>query len=97
MRAAILTLILLLPGLAAAQSSNSSSNCSDGVCTRIESWRPDGGRGPGWTRAERWREDDRGWQGAWPPSAWGWAPPRGWHGRDDDRPRRRGHGRDEDD
>ncbi len=113
MRAALTLSLLLLPpllaGPAAAQSSNSSSNCSDGWCTRVESWRPDDRRGgPGWTRVERWVERPGGWPGGWhvphPPAAWGWgsgwgwAPPRGWHrGDDDDRPRRWRRGRDDDD
>ncbi|MCU0886673.1 MAG: hypothetical protein MUC64_01425 [Rubritepida sp.] len=105
MRAALTLSLLLLPpllaGPAAAQSSNSSSNCSDGWCTRVESWRPDDRRGgPGWTRVERWVERPGGWHVPHPPAAWGWgwAPPRGWHrGDDDDRPRRSRRGRDDDD
>jgi hypothetical protein len=102
MRAMLPVLLLLLPVGAAAQSSNSSSNCSDGWCSRVESWRPDDRRGgPGWTRVERWVERPGTWHAPplpWgPPAAWGWAPPRGWWGSDDDRPRRGRRGRDDDD
>lgn len=85
--------LLLLPATAGAQSSDSSVNCSNGVCTRVESWRPDDGRGRGWTTIERWREDrPRHAQRHWAPPYW--TPP-GWH---DDRPHRRPRrDRDEDD
>jgi hypothetical protein len=58
----------LPPALAGSQSSNSSSNCSDGRCSRVESYREEG-RGERWgiTRIERWHEapraSSRGW---WP-------------------------------
>ncbi|NKC32623.1 hypothetical protein [Falsiroseomonas selenitidurans] len=48
-----------LGALAESQSSNTSSNCSDGRCTRVESLLVEDERGRrGWTRVERWREDD---------------------------------------
>lgn len=99
MRAALVLVFLLLPITAGAQSSNSSVNCSNGVCTRVESFRLEDGRR--WTRTERWLEDgprrrERGWdRHGWP--AHGWAPhgwtPRGWQ---EDRPRRHSR-RDRDD
>jgi hypothetical protein len=90
-RAAVTGLFALwlapLPALAESQSSNSSSNCSNGRCSRVESYVIEDRSGrEGWMRVERWREGQ------------GWTGPRA--GRDDDRraprnqPRR---GRDDDD
>jgi hypothetical protein len=46
-----------LPALAESQSSNSSSNCSDGRCSRVESFRVEDDTGRrGFTRVERWVE-----------------------------------------
>ncbi|WP_431282376.1 hypothetical protein ACQW02_23695 [Humitalea sp. 24SJ18S-53] len=54
--------LALMPALGQAQSSNSSTNCSNGNCTRLESYIPDDRRdGPGWTRFDAWREG-RAWQ-----------------------------------
>jgi len=86
--------LLLLPVAAAAQSHNSSSNCSDGVCTRHESYRPEGA--PPWAtqhRFERWEEgrlrrprggweDRHGWRP--PHSVWAWEQRRPRRARDDD-------------
>jgi hypothetical protein len=50
-----------LPSLAGSQSSNSSSNCSDGRCTRVESFIEENRFGRnGWTRIERWNENAPG-------------------------------------
>ncbi|NKE44759.1 hypothetical protein HB662_08215 [Roseomonas frigidaquae] len=62
-RAAVTGLLAIwlapLGAMAESQSSNSSSNCSDGRCTRVESLVVENGRERrGWTRTERWREDD---------------------------------------
>lgn len=79
-----------LAALADSQSSNSSTSCSNGRCTRVESlviqdrW---GERG--WVREERWRERERrpmrerAWRGwhPYPPYA---APRRDRRGDDDD-------------
>lgn len=44
---------------AESQSSNSSSNCSNGRCTRVESLVIEDDRGRrGWVRHEAWRERD---------------------------------------
>ncbi|MCW8084606.1 hypothetical protein OF850_03110 [Roseococcus sp. MDT2-1-1] len=55
--------LLALPGAAQAgsQSSNSSSNCSDGRCTHRESYTVDDDPyGPrGWVREERWQGNPR--------------------------------------
>jgi hypothetical protein len=46
-----------LPVLAESQSSNSSSNCSDGRCSRVERYVVEDERGrAGFTRVERWIE-----------------------------------------
>ncbi|MBU8537084.1 hypothetical protein [Falsiroseomonas tokyonensis] len=48
-----------LGAMAESQSSNSSSNCSNGRCSRVETLVVEDERGrSGWTRMERWREDD---------------------------------------
>ena len=48
-----------LPAAADSQSSNSSSNCSNGRCSRVESLTTEDQRGRrGWIRTERWREGD---------------------------------------
>ncbi len=79
-----------LPALAGSQSSTSSSNCSSGSCSRVDShvvedrW---GGRG--WVREERWRErgerrrPERDWRGGHGYPNY-WAPPRRGRDRDDD-------------
>jgi hypothetical protein len=63
-RAALTGLLALwlapLPAHADSQSSNSSSNCSGGLCTRLETYtREDDGRRRGWGVLETWREDQR--------------------------------------
>jgi hypothetical protein len=96
MRGTVLLLLgslVLAPtaALADSQSANSSSNCSNGRCSRVDSvviqdrwghW--------GWVREQSWRErgerrdrQDRDWRGGW----YGWQPhgyaPRHGRGRDD--------------
>jgi hypothetical protein len=46
------------PAMAGSQSSNSSSNCSNGRCTRVDTLvtEDDRGRIRGWQRVERWEE-----------------------------------------
>ncbi|HEV7268340.1 MAG TPA: hypothetical protein VGN83_26065 [Falsiroseomonas sp.] len=63
-RAAVTGLFALwlapLGAMAESQSSNSSTNCSNGHCTRVETRvveDRDGRRG--WTRVEEWREGRR--------------------------------------
>lgn len=54
-----------LPAIAGSQSSNSSSNCSDGRCTRVDSYVVQDKRGShGWTRYEYWDEKPRA-RSAW--------------------------------
>jgi hypothetical protein len=76
------------PALADSQSSNSSSNCSNGRCSRVETYVTQDRWGQrGWVREERWRERGydrrpyREWRGGYGYSPY-WAPPR--RGRDDD-------------
>lgn len=46
-----------LPVLAGSESSNSSSDCSNGRCTRVDSLVIEDRHGRrGWVREERWRE-----------------------------------------
>lgn len=64
-RAAVTGLFALwlapLPALAGSESSNSSSNCSNGRCTRVESLMIEDRHGRrGWVREERWREGGGG-------------------------------------
>jgi hypothetical protein len=55
--AALFAAAPMLPASAGSQSSNSSSNCSDGRCTRVETYAEDRGSDRwGWRRVERWRE-----------------------------------------
>ena len=56
--AAAASLFAVSPVMAASQSSNSSSNCSNGRCTRVDTLRieDDRGRARGWKRVERWDE-----------------------------------------
>jgi hypothetical protein len=56
-------LLLSAPAMADSQSSNSSSNCSNGICTRSDSLVIEGdGRRQGWVRQEVWDERARhGW------------------------------------
>lgn len=86
----LLGLLAGLPAWAESQSSNSSSNCSNGRCSRVDSLViEDGGRSRGYVREEYWREGRR-------------ADPRReqdvraqrWH---QDRDRRRGRDDDDDD
>jgi len=50
-------LALASPALAESQSSNASSNCSNGICTRSESLVIErDGRRQGWVREDAWRE-----------------------------------------
>ena len=46
------------PAMAGSQSSNSSSNCSNGRCSRVDTMviEDDRGRTRGWQRVERWDE-----------------------------------------
>ncbi|WP_207536842.1 hypothetical protein [Sabulicella rubraurantiaca] len=91
MRRGLLLGLLALPGAARAgsQSSNSSSNCSNGRCTERGSFVVEDQRGRrGWVREEHWREEsprryrerDRRHADAWWDSRY---PPRR-HRRDDD-------------
>lgn len=93
--ALLFTLLAPLPGVAESQSSNSSSNCSNGRCSRVDSlFIEDGGRSRGYVREEHWREER-------------WREGAGWHawrerafrapGRAEDRQRRRQRDRDDDD
>jgi hypothetical protein len=65
-RAAVTGLFALwlapLPALAGSQSSNSSSNCSDGRCRVVETLviEEQGGQ-RGWLRVEAW-DEERGWR-----------------------------------
>jgi hypothetical protein len=96
-RAAVTGLFALwlapLAAMAESQSSNSSSNCSNGRCTRVESYTVEDRHGRrGWVTEERWREgrqyrrrddDDRILRLFGRPGApWGYHAPR--RGRDDD-------------
>jgi hypothetical protein len=56
----LLALLLVpLPAGAESQSSNSSSNCSNGRCTRVDSLVVEDDRGRrGWVRHQAWRERD---------------------------------------
>jgi hypothetical protein len=73
MRRLAMLSLLLLPVAATAQSHNSSTNCSNGRCRRIESWSPNGAPPwMQWQRIEQWREGPR--------REWRHAPYR-WHGR----------------
>lgn len=48
------------PAHAGSQSSNSSSNCSDGRCTRVDTYVVQDKRGTSsWTRYEYWDEKPR--------------------------------------
>jgi hypothetical protein len=68
---AALVLLGATPAAAGSQSSNSSSNCSNGRCTRVERYETERGRfRQGWTRIDRWDErqrrrdwDERRWRG----------------------------------
>lgn len=56
------------PAAAGSQSSNSSSDCSNGRCARVESYDTRrGGFREGWTRIDRWDErrhrGERPWRG----------------------------------
>ena len=46
------------PAMAGSQSSNSSSNCSNGRCSRVDTLVIEDGRGRarGWQRVEAWEE-----------------------------------------
>jgi hypothetical protein len=94
MRAALLILATLavapIPALADSQSSNSSSNCSNGRCSRVESYSVEDRWGQrGWVREERWRErgerrrPEREWRGGYGQPYY-WAPPRRGRDRDGD-------------
>jgi hypothetical protein len=50
--------IAVSPVMAGSQSSNSSSNCSNGRCSRIDTLVIEDGRGRtrGWQRSETWKE-----------------------------------------
>lgn len=62
-RAAVTGLFALwlapIPADAGSQSSDSSSNCSNGRCTVVERFHAEDHRGRrGWVRTEAWRERD---------------------------------------
>ncbi|MGO1074677.1 hypothetical protein [Inquilinus sp. CA228] len=58
--ALVLFLAAAGPALADSQSSNSSSNCSNGRCTRVETYDVEDRHGSyGWTRVETWDEQPR--------------------------------------
>jgi hypothetical protein len=50
--------LAVAPAMAGSQSSNSSSNCSNGRCSRVDTLVIEDGRGRtrGWQRVERWNE-----------------------------------------
>jgi hypothetical protein len=50
--------LAVAPATAGSQSSNSSSNCSNGRCSRVDTLVIEDGRGRtrGWQRVERWDE-----------------------------------------
>lgn len=82
-------LLLGTPAIADSQSSNSSSNCSNGRCWRVDSYVVDDRYGRrGWVREERWRERDQRGHRQWQPGAvmaWPfWEPPRRMRRGDDD-------------
>ena len=97
-RAAVTGLFALwlapLPALAGSQSSNSSSDCSNGHCTRVDSYVVEDRHGRrGWSRVEQWREGHGrrwrheprdGWHGFRGDLPWGYAPPRRFKRDDDD-------------
>lgn len=88
--ALLLPLLAPLPGAAESHSSNSSSNCSNGRCSRLDSlFIEDGGWRRGYIREERWREEGR--RHAWREREFR---NRGWG---EDRQRRRQRDRDDDD
>ena len=64
-----LAVMAALPAHAGSQSSNSSSNCSNGRCTRVDTYVEEDKRGSwGWTRYESWRERpraERDWERGW--------------------------------
>ena len=52
--------IMVSSAYAGSQSSNSSSNCSNGRCTRVDTYSEQDKRGSwGWTRHESWYERPR--------------------------------------
>jgi hypothetical protein len=55
---AVAASLAVSPVMAGSQSSNSSSNCSNGRCSRIDTLVIEDGRGRirGWQRIERWEE-----------------------------------------
>ena len=73
------------PVVAGSQSSDSSSNCSNGRCTRVDRMVIEDRHGRrGWVREQSWRERDGRAPRGWAPGgrAWDWRLPR--RGRDDD-------------
>jgi hypothetical protein len=55
-----LAVMVALPAVAGSQSSNSSSNCSNGRCTRVDTYREEDKRGSwNWTRYDSWYERPR--------------------------------------
>lgn len=55
-----LMILASFPADAGSQSSNSSSNCSSGRCTRVDTHIEEDKRGTwGWTRYESWDERPR--------------------------------------
>jgi hypothetical protein len=74
-----------LPAAAESQSSDSSSNCSNGRCSRVDRLVIEDRHGRrGWVQEQRWRESDRpgprhgGWGYGWglPQRLPGWPAPR---------------------
>jgi hypothetical protein len=60
MRRLAMLSLLLLPLAATAQSHNTSTNCSNGRCTRIKTWSPNGAPPwMPWQRVGQWREGPR--------------------------------------
>jgi hypothetical protein len=88
---AMALLLASMPAMAGSQSSDSSSNCSNGRCTRVDRLVIEDDRGRrGFVRSERWREE--GAFRALPraelrivlPGGLLLVPPRGWRVDDDD-------------
>jgi hypothetical protein len=78
-----------LPAVAESQSSDSSSNCSNGRCTRVDRMVVEDRHGRrGWVQEQSWRERDgrrpRGWIEVGPQRPPEWRPRRGRENDDDD-------------
>lgn len=80
----VLAVGLVVPAVAASQSSNTSTNCSNGICTRTETVVIEDRHGRrGWSRTDLWDERGHGHRagpphrhrrGVPPPQIlwWGW-------------------------